>query len=93
MSKHTPGPWAAHTVADGAYTVYLPEDGMVVCSRNPYESKAAEFEANARLIAAAPELLAALELARAILVEVEHYRADGHSVAIIDAAIAKAEGK
>jgi hypothetical protein len=59
--KHTAGPWACvDGIEGGAFSVYLPENGMVICSRNPYEDKAEEFAANARLIAAAPGLLEAL---------------------------------
>lgn len=66
-AKHTPGPWACVSGVDrGAFTVYLPSDGMVICSRNQYESKHAEFLANARLIAAAPDLLEALQALVAI---------------------------
>ena len=48
--------------------------------------------ANARLAIAAPELLGALVMARALLVDVEGYEVDGASVSVIDAAIAKATG-
>jgi hypothetical protein len=84
MSKHTPGPWAVHTpkspkqaaviareLSDGRRTVvavipdHLEFGNASVTDWN-------EQEANARLAAAAPELLAAL---RAI-VEVDHPDAD-----------------
>ena len=59
-SQHTPGPWdvepkgSRHFVdgADGLTVAYLDRVGV---------RERAEIEANARLIAAAPELLAALE--------------------------------
>lgn len=57
--KHTPGPWhfsSARTSCD--FHVHQKSGVMIaVCGR----STAVENEANARLIAAAPELLAALK--------------------------------
>jgi hypothetical protein len=95
MSKHTPGPWqwtkgdkysyprvgdsADHTIAD-----VWDDSSLAVVSRE-------QGEANAQLIAAAPELLEALKL---IYADMER----GHSInpyehkATVLAAIAKAEG-
>ena len=62
MTKHTPGPWWIddRRVADGALQVQAQHRGegssYCVASVNGWEVP----EANARLIAAAPELLAAL---------------------------------
>lgn len=53
-NKHTPGPW---TVGDTPAIVYDDNACEVAMATFNQES----FEANARLIAAAPELLAALE--------------------------------
>ena len=97
---HTPGPWACVSGADkGAFTVYLPSDGMVICSRNQYESKHAEFLANARLIAAAPDLLALCVRFEAWLSETEagqRARAertfDSQGLVDLRAVIAKATG-
>lgn len=41
-------------------------------------------------LAVADDLLAALDMARALLVDIEEYSVDGASVRVIDAAIAKA---
>lgn len=74
MSKHTPGPWK---VADRAYdrssSILRPsfyilvgmdcEDSPTVCSLPCGPSVSDESWANARLIAAAPELLDALKQA------------------------------
>ena len=65
MSKHTPGPWF---VQDGYLTIYNLSEGTVgttcaiakVLREQPGDDQA---EANARLIAAAPELLEACEAA------------------------------
>jgi hypothetical protein len=58
--KHTPGPWQSHrvgTVSAGQYLI------MIKPVRGGAVQKAAEQErlANARLIAAAPEMLAILQ--------------------------------
>ena len=67
-ASHTPGPWRIERSNDGedlslgAWDLVV-GDGrtrMVLASRSPWFSRAHESEANARLIAAAPELLAAL---------------------------------
>lgn len=65
----------------------LSEDGFTAMQMREYARAAIAQQA------ADPNVLAALELARAILVEVEGYRADGPSVTVIDAAIAKATGE
>lgn len=67
MSKHTPGPWHVVPYGDG--------DSLVVCSDEAGDFRIAfmatmigpeeidgPIRANARLIAAAPELLEALEM-------------------------------
>jgi hypothetical protein len=90
---HTPGPWYC---ANG--TIYTPTtrslvktlyDCLVARAASPFDSGAVattqEQDDNARLIAAAPDLLEALKLAREYVTGFPHLR-------IIDAAIAKAEG-
>ena len=59
MSKHTPGPWK--TVSVYADTEVRTDSEALVAVVTPVRCESAE---NARLISAAPELLAALELAR-----------------------------
>ena len=61
---HTPGPW--HTKRDGFSAVYVEArigGGWVqeVAACGPTEKGSEQQEANARLIAAAPELLEALQ--------------------------------
>lgn len=86
----TPGKWSVFYGTNG--TVVLNEDDeMIVSARNAI-SGFSEQEANARLIAAAPDLLAALQL-------IISYHDDGncelHSedVAMARAAISKALGE
>lgn len=60
MSKHTPGPWEATTDIHGCPSVRN-FDGFGVCSTyGKYESPE-QKEANANLIAAAPDMLEALK--------------------------------
>lgn len=70
MSAHTPGPWTCSVAADGKgdYGILAKDDvlGYVVIAevfhniRERFESST-ETKPNAQLIAAAPELLAALQ--------------------------------
>ncbi|HRS97464.1 MAG TPA: hypothetical protein P5040_04705 [Smithella sp.] len=65
--KHTEGPWGfggvcGHISDNGGFTV-TSSKGVVICSREPCEPLAKEMVANGYLIAAAPELLEAIELA------------------------------
>jgi hypothetical protein len=59
MAEHTPGPWEAYDGHDHAlgHWLVLTEDHVVVCD-TLFDGPT--HEANARLIAAAPDLLAAL---------------------------------
>ena len=82
MSKHTPGPWrfSSHP-HDGNYM-------RIHCSSDPNEGDNLRGycgEANARLIAAAPDLL------MACIAIANGYKHKGEELAL--AAIAKAEGR
>jgi hypothetical protein len=83
--KHTPGPWGVSDIPTRDRRIYLPDspgapDIAVVLSR--ISRTDAETVANARLIAAAPALLAALIEMR--------YACTDKAEAMADAAIAKA---
>jgi hypothetical protein len=54
--KHTPGPWRLRELADDTLAVYGAGEYDII-----FPKRGAPKDANARLIAAAPELLAALE--------------------------------
>ena len=63
--KHTPAPWIADIGNEGSFDIGADGHGfaggmLVVCSRKPHAGLVDQMEANARLIAAAPELLEAL---------------------------------
>ncbi len=67
-TKHTPGPWALHAdhAINGGHQIW--GDGCLVAD--------VATDANARLIAAAPDLLAALEGCRAALATLSGPRRD-----------------
>ena len=86
MSKHTPGPWIAHkrhiAAANGGI-------GLAVVHVNDDIVDAQTTDANAALIAAAPDLLSAARKALAA------WTGDGPPIVLdeLRAAIAKAEGR
>lgn len=62
MSKHTPGPWVHRIRLDEGGNIGT-KDGYAICDMAYHYSSLdrGELDANARLIAAAPELLEALQ--------------------------------
>lgn len=64
-TKHTPGPWIVETMPDN--TPYIESNAGSICSMGPCDDDregwvaANQDVANSRLIAAAPELLEALQ--------------------------------
>ena len=105
--RHTPGPWIAHKPqSDGQVPVVASAGGCpdAVIAVVGYDCPERSIEANARLIAAAPELLASLRRIEATFQTV-YGDADSHLVGMsggqsdpktmrghVLAAIAKAEG-
>jgi len=103
MSKHTPGPWAVEFNSYGTAFVYggpateqTSSTGVkyraIVCGGdNPATLK----RDDARLIAAAPEMLQALKWAEEHAAESEAGRDDAwyQNLAKLEAVIAKAEGR
>ena len=91
-TKHTPGPWTVSpsSKASTLTRVFSVDEGRLVASANgPGLSESGEAEANARLIAAAPELLEALELFLSCKVTNDQ---QNEAARIARAAIAKATG-
>jgi hypothetical protein len=87
QSKHTPGPWAYRKAFDTSQTFYIEgPDGSWLC-----KSTISATEANARLIAAAPELLEALKDAMATFANVQFPHGEYRFMGMARAAIAKAE--
>lgn len=88
MSKHTPGPWK---IVD-AWNYYMVEgqnDEEIIWQDGPYQTPTIN-KANACLIAAAPDLLEALE---AIVGDSSIQRVSDELHAKARAAIAKAQGE
>jgi len=96
--KHTPGPW--YVAANDAlgrrgqehahHTVHA-DNGVPVCRMGGNTTAHTDTRANARLIAAAPELLAALRAIKAAIEAPGSYRDTVNAVdRITQAAIAKA---
>lgn len=101
---HTPGPWYVERKYDGGATVaiirdWVSRDNCGIAVHGPelwiHGINAVEMiEANAHLIAAAPEMLDALQHARAFIDTERCACGDCDAlIAHVDAAIAKAEGK
>lgn len=65
MSKHTPGPWYRRSRAAGGFEIISRFEGLRVAMVQGTVGTADQF--NARLIAAAPELLAACKVAEEVL--------------------------
>lgn len=89
--QHTPGPWHAEIIEPGKGALIWAFDS-IAGMRNSGDYLPDEFEANARLIAAAPDLLEALMVAQHILntVTVDSLYDAGKEK--VRAAIAKATG-
>jgi hypothetical protein len=91
MSKHTPGPWVVYDDSNDGKTnrIEIAARGKTVA--RIYHSVPAEDLPNARLIAAAPELLAALKYIVNVCSAIDPQGEEAHERA--NAAIAKAEMK
>jgi len=63
MSTHTPGPWAAIQRDDDCWDIYSDVHGNIATLHDPigFELVMDNIEADARLIAAAPDLLEFIE--------------------------------
>jgi hypothetical protein len=90
-SKHTTGPWKC----DGLdIMAYAEQHGQTIAHVQPSLPQfQAEVIANARLIAAAPDLLEALEGLLAVAVEVGELPPDFGQTRAARAALAKAKGE
>ena len=96
MSAHTPGPWSAEPTDTDGHVLVVDEQDVSVCRvyQQPHDTwQAAD---TAALIAAAPDLLAALRSADAWVAQ--YHGTPGHDAAaqsmsrVIRAAIARATG-
>ena len=89
MSKHTPGPWQ-YAFEGGTVAFIVEADGTTVAKLSTTENSTAHsrLPANARLIAAAPEMLEALQ--HIMLCEFNSMSSRQEMVRLARAAIAKA---
>lgn len=99
-SEHTPGKWVRESLVDGIAVGPASSDGAVYNYEHPTHVAIVERLSDARLIAAAPELLAMLERAEGLASIMElagrnkHHRAFGAEIGSdIREAIAKATGR
>ena len=95
MAEHTPGPWTYREPPESldrpiAYWVDGPGAGGAMPIAD-IVTNIAQAEANARLIASSPNLLAVAKLAQSLLSE--EYGDSYEVLKQLDAAIAKAEGR
>lgn len=64
MSKHTPGPWQFYRLRGDDGIGYIrpdPEDGIEIAHHGDMDRSPEENDANAKLIAAAPDLLSIVQ--------------------------------
>ena len=87
MSEHTPGPWKEVRLVGGSHRVTT----AAGCSIAEAFGAGATDAPNARLIAAAPDMLAALELAWDKILT-EYCSSDSPVRQTVEEAIAKAKG-
>ena len=89
MTEHTPGPWERSYDNDGngGFSEWFNVGPAIV----RFHGDEKQAKANARLIAAAPDLLAALEVAYAALEGTTEEQDDAQDLAL--AALIKARGK
>lgn len=101
VTQHTPGPWKFDRNNDGLIAFRIAGNGLILADalfKNTIEHapQRTEAEANARLIAAAPELLEKLQELVGLICSMPGYEERDVTVEDCDAAkeaIAKAEGK
>lgn len=91
MPQHTPGPWSTHMCDDTSIVDRDGRDIAQICGDYRHPDIWPVTEANARLIAAAPEMLEALKIALAAFKAQD--RMDVSAVHVIEEAIDKAEGR
>ena len=86
---HTPAPWFVHTLPNGSHHIMAEHWGASVAVTMFPDNGSIGREANARLIAAAPNMLSALEHVLADL----NSTLDHETALIVQDAIARAKGE
>lgn len=92
MSKHTPGPWIVKERVAG-FDILAPESVYAVAEDPGGDYGVIDDLQDARLIAAAPDLLEALEGTAALLEQLGFVSGDSLTVDAARVAIAKAKGE
>jgi hypothetical protein len=69
-ATHTPGPWVAYDLASGLKIISADED--IVANASSFDVGKEAAQVNARLIAAAPEMLEALKLLATTYASIGH---------------------
>lgn len=96
MSKHTPGPWSLHNFDGDTYRIVDDRDMAdlsYVATVHYHEDYDGETRANAKLLAAAPEMLEALKIVETRLTHLAQNSVDVVSeLRLARIAIAKAGG-
>lgn len=94
-TEHAPGHWRVSKEQGRSRRLVMAGERCVAIVRPTHQTRAGQGRANARLIAAAPELLAALETAHKvlILIDAEIGINDSGAIARACAALAKARGE
>jgi hypothetical protein len=92
---HTPGPWYAALGPQGGYVISDETNHFGLCQRASWPSRVEESEANAHLIASAPDLVAALEWIANNYAnqEINHVDFRVEAKRLADAAISKSRGE
>ena len=96
MSNHTPGPWISEPGKGGEdFNIFAPFKGdqqrmIVYIATAEYTGFEGQVEANARLMAAAPDMLEALKLAKRFIAESD--KRTGQELSVFRDAIEKAGG-
>lgn len=92
-AKHTPGPWTSQ-VGKARENLIVDEIGFIIASVNQFAESFGDKQddANAHLIAAAPDLLAALKMLHDVVDEQVDSAVVVVPLGYARAAIAKAEG-
>ncbi len=97
MTKHTPAPWKVDEQTGIVYVELISGREPAICHTQSSQTETLPFDvsiANARLIAAAPELLAACEFALSVQLHAGLYDvSDKLNAEKLQAAIAKAKGE
>jgi hypothetical protein len=97
MTKHTPGPWKFKTAANGDNGISAYDTGIFAEAfadvRHAGENNREEALANARLIAAAPEMLEALDIVVGCLLWNKQDEASIEVMRRVNSVRAKAEGR